>query len=370
MDDVVNLSKNLDELFEGRDGKLCVAVVRKEKLMPVAGRESVIFPPTFAGEQNEGEKPDYVIDTTPDGNVVLLDSVESQANRMEKLFLPPDGPYRDIVPQIKVEVEKGDGSSSFINLIEAPHRIADALVVFSDLKEDAGKALLEIEERNNYTGVAKISPFSLLFGAWDSRGVSTGRVKIPRSLTSTVRGYNAIRLRRGYAYTPAVRLYMGQDEMEEKLGKSDGLSEVGMNQVPGTVAQGGVIVKGDIVRESVLSFVALRNIRAGMDKDEETRGLRRYIASLGLLCLVSPLPAEYRSGCALIQERGGETFELVFSDGTRLPAILSLSEAQELSTRAAREFLGEKPLEKQYKFIWDLAREKIDEAIKKKTKKR
>jgi len=363
----VDLSKNLDELFEERDGKLCVAVVRKEKLMPVAGKGSVIFPPTFAGKENEDEKPDYVIDATPDGDVVLLDSVESQANRMEKLFLPPDGPYQDLVPQIKIEVEKGDGTSTLINLIEAPHRIADALVAFSDLKEDAAKALLEIEEKNNYTDLAKISPFSLIFGTWDSRGVSTGRVKIPRALTSTVRGYNAFRLRRGYAYTPAVRLYMGQDEMEDKLGTSEGLAEVGMNQVPGTVAQGGVIVKGDIVRESVLSFVALRNIRAGMDREEETRRLRRYITSLGLLCLISPLPAEYRSGCVLIPEQGGETFELVFSDGTRQPATLSLSEAQELCRRATQEFMGEKPPEKQYRFNWNAAKEK---ATMKKSKKR
>jgi CRISPR-associated protein Csb1 len=367
MPDVVDLSKNLDELFEEKDGKLCVAVVRKERLMPVAGKGSVIFPPTFAGEQNGSEKPDYVINKTPDGDVVLLDSVESQANRMEKLFLPPDGSYHDLVPQIKIEVEKLDGGSIFINLIEAPHRIADALVAFSDLKEEAAKALLEIEEKNDYTDLAKISPFSLIFGAWDSRGVSTKRVKIPRALTSTVRGYNAFKLSRGYAYTPAVRLYMGQDEMEEKLGTSEGLSEVGMNQVPGTVAQGGVIVKGDIVRESVLSFVALKNIRAGMDRGEETRRLRRYITSLGLLCLVSPLSAEYRSGCVLIPEQGGETFELVFSDGTRQPAILPLSEAKELCRRATLEFLGERPPEKQYRFNWNAARE---EATKKKSKKR
>lgn len=360
MPEIVDLSKELDGLFEEKDGKFCVAIVRKEKLVPAAGKESVIFPPTFAGEQKEGGKPDYVIDTMPDGDIVLLDTVESQANRMEKLFLPPDGPYKDLVPQIKIKASNKDRGIN-INLIEAPHRIADATVKFSTLKEKADMALRKVEEKNDYTDIAKISPFSLLFGTWDSRGVSTGRVKIPRALASTVRGYNAFRLKRGYAYTPALRLYMGQDEIEEALGKSDntGMAEAGLAQVPGTIAQGGVVVKGDIVRESVLSLVSLRNIRAGIDNDEGTRKVRRCIASLGLLCLVSPLPAEYRSGCALVPEPGGGTLELVFSDGSRQPAILSLEKARELARDTSLEFFGKSPSEEVYEFIWENAKKEV-----------
>ncbi|MDG6934381.1 MAG: type I-U CRISPR-associated protein Cas7 [Nitrososphaerota archaeon] len=353
-----DLGQSVDDLIEEGRERFCAAVVRKEKLMPIAGKGSVIFPPTFAGEQGEEVKPDYVIDSTPDGDIVLLDSVESQANRIEKLFMPPDGPYRNLVPQIEISVRNKDKDTT-INLIEAPHRIADALVRFSDLKERAGKALMQVEQKNDYTEIARISPFSLLFGTWDSRGISGGRVKIPRAFASTVRGYNTYRLHRGYAYTPAVRLYMGQDEVEEALEQTGnrGLSKVGMAQVPGTVAQGGVIVKGDIVRESILSFVSLRNIRA--TNEEDTKRLRRYIASLGLLCLVSPLPAEYRSGCALVPEPGGETFEVVFSDGSRQPASLSLDKARQLAEEASRTFLDQGLQKQTYRFSWEEAKKEV-----------
>jgi len=356
----IELSKGLDELFIEKDDKLCVALVRREKLVPVTGKGSVIYPPTYLVSEQQGEngESDYVIDTTPEGNVVLIDSVESQANRMEELFLP-DGPYSGLVPQITIKVKKKDGELS-INLIEAPHRIADALVRFSTLKEKAGKALLKVENENDYLEVARISPFSLLFGAWDSRGVSSGRVKIPRALTSTVRGYNVFRLRRGYAYTPALRIYMGQDEIEEALEKADnkGMSEEGMAQAAGTVKHGGVVVKGDIIRESVLSLVALRNLRAG-NNEELTKKLRRYIGSLGLLCLASPLPAEYRSGCVLVPEPGSVTFEAVFNDGSKLPVELTLEEAKQLCGNAASELFGGQPPKESYDFIWDDAKKAV-----------
>jgi len=355
----IELSKGLDELFTESEDKICVALVRKEKLVPVTRKGSVIFPPTYLVSEEQGEKgeSDYVIDTTPEGDVVLIDSVESQANRMEELFLP-EGPYANLVPQITINIEKKDGLN--INLIKAPHRIADALVRFSTLREKAGEALRKVENENDYLEVARISPFSLLFGAWDSRGVSSGRVKIPRALTSTVRGYNVFRLRRGYAYTPALRLYMGQDEIEEALEKADnkGMSEEGMAQAAGTVKQGGVVVKGDIIRESVLSFVALRNLRAG-NNAELTKKLRKYITSLGLLCLVSRLPAEYRSGCILVPEPGSETFEAVYNDGSKFPVKLTLEDAIQLCKDAKFELFGEQPPRETYSFSWGDAKKAV-----------
>src|SRR6516165_8157390 len=57
-----------------------VALHLKQKLLPVEGEGAVIFPPTYADIG-------YNIDTLSDGTkVCTIDSVGSQANRMEPIF--------------------------------------------------------------------------------------------------------------------------------------------------------------------------------------------------------------------------------------------------------------------------------------------
>ena len=60
-----------------------VALVRKQELLPVEGAGAVFFPPTYASD-----KQPYNVDVLSDGTkVVTVDSVGSQANRMEPIFL-------------------------------------------------------------------------------------------------------------------------------------------------------------------------------------------------------------------------------------------------------------------------------------------
>jgi CRISPR-associated protein Csb1 len=57
-----------------------VALHLKQRLVPVEGEGGVIFPPTYADIG-------YNIDTLSDGTrVALIDSVGSQANRIEPIF--------------------------------------------------------------------------------------------------------------------------------------------------------------------------------------------------------------------------------------------------------------------------------------------
>ena len=59
-----------------------VALHLKQKLVPVEGESGVIFPPTYADIG-------YNIDELSDGTkVATIDSVGSQANRMEPIFKP------------------------------------------------------------------------------------------------------------------------------------------------------------------------------------------------------------------------------------------------------------------------------------------
>src|SRR3954465_2428350 len=94
------------------------ALVIRDPLMPVEGRDGVLFPATFA--PGDGFDGGYNIDSFPDGkNVCLIDSVGSQANRMEPLF--SNGEYAQLVPQVVVKA-----GAKKVNLLEAGHRAGDA----------------------------------------------------------------------------------------------------------------------------------------------------------------------------------------------------------------------------------------------------
>ena len=87
------------------------ALVIREHLLPVEGEDGVIFPATFAG--GEGSQGGYNIDGELNGsNVCLIDSVGSQANRVEPLFA--NEKYSALVPQIVIKAGEKE-----VNLLEA-----------------------------------------------------------------------------------------------------------------------------------------------------------------------------------------------------------------------------------------------------------
>lgn len=331
-----------------------VALVRKERLRPVAGEGSIIFPPTFAGD---GEST-YVIDDLPGGKSVIIDTVGSQANRMEALFMPPTGPFQELVPQIEFSVPRGDGKAPItLNLLEAGHRAADALVRFSDLAPEVAKAFQAIEGERDYVPMAKLSPLSLIFGVWDSRGFSGSRTKVPRMLTSTVRAQDVTLVHRAAQFVPAVRRKMDKEEIEALAGvqQDTKLSEDGLAEAP-SYGIGGVVSRGPIMREAVLSLVALRNLR-GPD-EESTRRLRRYILSLGLVSMTAPLSPDYRSGCILVpyDSKAQAKLEVVSRDGTTSAQVL---EDVVKFARGASEAFGLPKGPSRKTFDWKIVKETV-----------
>src|SRR5437762_8546620 len=110
-----------------------VALHLKQKLLPVEGEGGVIFPPTYADIG-------YNVDELSDGTkVVTIDSVGSQANRMEPIF--KRAPYAALVPQIDIKY----GNEKVVSILEAGHRLGDALIRSTELQkpaQDAFKLLL------------------------------------------------------------------------------------------------------------------------------------------------------------------------------------------------------------------------------------
>ena len=308
------------------------ALVIREHLMPVEGHDAPVFPPTFAA--GDGFPGGYNIDPPPSKdepwqtpNVCLIDSVGSQANRIEPIFA--EEPYCTLIPQVVIKVGEKE-----VNLLEAGHRAGDALVRCSELQEELHVAFRAVLQ-GNAEPLAKIAPTSLVFGAWDSRDT---HAKLPRLASSTIRAFNVRKLSRSAQFVPAVE-YVAEGLLEEAKDKKakDAYAERGFIHVPASGTHGGVIATGGIRRDATLSLAALQLLKAG-DADR-TLALRRYVLGLSLVALTANTSAYLRQGCNLVQDPDKpREFHEVYRDGRREPATLSHEEAIAFASQAAKAF--------------------------------
>ncbi len=285
------------------------AIVVKQWLKPVG--DPIIFPPTYANpSQKKGDPPVYNIDwfgPNKEYSVCVIDSVPSQANRIEPAFATiADG---KLVPQIRVQATI-DGEEVFVNLLEAGHRAADAVVRFSPLADDLKKAIKQRDKGDSLV-LAKIAPTSLVFGMWDSR--DTG-VKVPRLINSIIRAYNVREHRRSAQYFPALDFEAAGVGKEEELKKA---STEGMAEVPATFAHGGIEALGGIARDASLNLCTLRDITTAAA--DQAIKLRRYLLGLALVAITyfDGKTLNLRQGCQLVAVPD-KPFErkLVNADGT------------------------------------------------------
>lgn len=304
------------------------ALVMREHLLPVEGPDGVVFPATFAASQDGSFKGNYNIDHfTESENICLIDSVGSQANRIEPLFIKER--YADLVP--KVVVKAGNKN---VNLLEAGHRAGDAIVRCSALQEELRAAFIAVQNGNSEP-LAKIAPTSLIFGAWDSRDT---QAKIPRLIASTVRAFNVRELTRSAQYIPAAE-YVGDGLLDEAADKktSDAYAERGFVHVPASGTPGGVIAMGGIRRDASLHLVALRLLFA--TSETRTVALRRYIFGLALTAFTYPPAGYLRQGCNLVLDPDKpREFVEVYGNGRRVPANVTHDEAVEYARVTIGEF--------------------------------
>jgi len=313
------------------------ALVLREQLMPVEGRDGVFFPPTYASGQGDSKFPGgYNIDGPfngqPDGeNICLVDSVGSQANRVEPEFAKEM--YRGLVPQITIKA--GDRE---VNLLEAGHRAGDAVIRCTELGKEVNAAFKSV--LNGDAGpLAKIAPTSLVFGAWDSRDT---QAKLPRVVSSTIRAFNVKKLTRSAQFVPAVD-YVAEGVLEEPTDKAtkDAYSQMGFTHVPSTGSHGGIIATGGIRREATLNLAALRLIKAGKD---DPAALRRYILGLALVAFTHPsaFVGYLRQGCTLVLDPeakpSARDCSIVHCDGRREPQSIAQQDAMAFAGAAAAKF--------------------------------
>jgi CRISPR-associated protein Csb1 len=199
-----------DTIKTWTDPKGPVALVLRERLAPVEGDDGVFFPPTYADVG-------YNVDSLSDGTkVATVDSVGSQANRIEPIF-GSDADLRSLIPQTAIEFEGGRS----VSVLEAGHRLGDAIVRSSTLKEEAQAAFHSFLLTGDATAIAKLAPTSLVFGVWDSRDT---QAKLPRIVQSVIRAWDVDVLTRSAQYVPegglGVRGVRGVEEQQRGIERA------------------------------------------------------------------------------------------------------------------------------------------------------
>lgn len=236
------------------------ALRSRVKLQPAGGEGDKVFPPTYSGAVYATEKrrlPDF------DGPVdcVLLDSVQSQANRIEEALQDAVDEGRLQIPVIEVDFsdipviepgQKGEGLYEPIGRVtslEAPHRVADAILRDSELdgipfRETPSGKKISFANLRNATPLFEICPTALLLGLWDSTGPKGGLgTKFQRALVSEIIGVDAKRGTKTSSRIDPLAIgadagpvYRHKNELDWTYDPSEAFPEVNKGKATGKVA--------------------------------------------------------------------------------------------------------------------------------------
>ncbi len=376
--------ESLDEFVGGG----AAAFRSRVALQPAGGPGTKVFPPTYAGGVYATEKRRVAGREEP-VECVLLDSVQSQANRMEEALQMAVDDGRLRLPLIEVDFDDyfpGEDKEESLRLLDpvgkvsslqAPHRIADAILRDSLCngtefrKSEIGRDIDRVSLRNA-TPLFELCPTALLFGMWDSTGPKGGLgAKFERAIVSEIVGIDAvygvktssridplgIQLNAGPVYLAADGGW-SLDESEArkdkgkpvKAGKDGRPSEVNHGNIAPSIEEkaGGVTIS-HAEQTIVISLPALRRLRfppkgeswqSSPDQHERDKAARAVLAALGLCAavLADESGLDLRSRCLLYPEEP-LTWEVLDRGGTESFA-LSGDEAIELFHKAVEKATG------------------------------
>lgn len=343
-------------------GGLPAAIRLRFQLQPAGGPGTKVMPPTYSG----GESPIYIEETRViDGEskfCISLDSVASQANRLEEVLLAEIVAGQVSVPTIWVnQSEFGVNSAMQFSHRSFDAWIEDALldgVRFGDT--DRFKALAA-SKRSDLSALMAESPTSILLGAWASRVKNPqGSARLPRILSSEMIAVGAQPGARAasridmHHISKAIPVYRAEDgrftidpdhAVKEKgkpvpyaaAGEKGNPSALGYGNVTPGLARHGGITMDHALQIATISLPALRECRFAPRDDrtaEQDLAGRVMLTALGLRMLSAQVERGFdlRSGCLLAPESEPE-FELIDHLGAtvdRWPA-LSISSAELLA---------------------------------------
>lgn len=326
-------------------------------LLPAGGDGDKVAPPTHEGGKYAEEK--RFLDGRADVPTVLLDSVQSQANRLEEVLLNRVRTGELRLPLLQMNIPNREQLTS----LSVPHRVHDA--IFRDSKLDGarfrdsaiGKEMAAARPWNA-TAMYRVCPTALLFGTWDSQSnAGVNAAKFARALVSEIVAIDAvvgqrtssridplgIKAAAGKVYVHKTEQWTlnenqaEQDKGKPKLyGKKGSPAEINHGNIPPGIKDGGVTMR-EARQVAVLSFVQLRKLRFplnGQTRGEVDAAGRAVLAALGLYALTLQQEEGYqlRSRCHLIPAQPPQ-FEW-------LRTVATDAECATISTAAARGALA------------------------------
>jgi len=345
------------------------AVRRTRRLQPIEGQGTKLFPPTYPGTRRD-DPPRHIFEYRRIGGgdvlCVLIDSVQSQANRLEEALREVRG-SGVAFPAISVDFSETEvGDIGRITTLDAPHRVFDAIIRDSELAgvrfrdTEPGKRLLNSKATHG-RAVYELSPTALVFGAWNSTGEGGGLgAKFPRAVVSEIVGIGVAQepgtgsegkrpsgRRPGSRIDPlgiraGVRVYKlegGEWSLDKpkKGGKEVKPSEINHSNIAPTIHELGVSVDRAL-HTFVLSAAALRRLRFSDGDTTADEVARTALAALALVAVTAQDRAGYflRSRCDLVPEPDSSAaFEIVRTDGNTDAVDVDFEAAAKLLKQAA-----------------------------------
>ena len=359
----------LAQALEGRDAALRLTVT----LQPAGGEGDKVFPPTYEGGRYAVERRRIGAEEV---ETVLLDSVASQANRMEQALRDAWESERLELPNLTVDFAPHPHIGT-LTALDVPHRVADAILRDSLLGDklfrdsEAGRSFT-LARPGSARALFEICPTALLFGVWDSTGPAGGLgAKFARALVSEIVGLDAVAGKKVSSRLDPLQITSGaaviyehptegwtldptqakkDDKKKEPLkkGKEGKPSEINHGNVTPTIEDTGGYTVREARQLAVLSLAGLRRLRfpsgetaragsaAGLspERQGQDRAARLVLATLGLVAMRLQLEQGFdlRSRCQLVPACP-PVFELISSAGEP-PEAFSVSVEQALSLYA------------------------------------
>ena len=362
-----------------------VAIRGTATLEPAGGPGDKVFPPTHSVPKGETR---YAFEKRRidgrDVECVLIDSVQSQANRMEEALEVLWSNRQIRLPVVSVDFSGVAPDVGVVTSLTAPHRVADALL--RDSLDNSGMLFRLTEIGRSFTDATaknagalfKVCPTGLVFGLWDSTGPKGGLgSKFSRTLVSEIVGMGAVagsktasRIDPASIITSAGPVFVAKEpgtdgkptwtlsvmdakplkvdkppkddkdiDAVEKWGKKEKAGKptsINHSNIPPTIdsTAGGVTI--DYASHTVvLSLAALRKLSFG-DGDIEARTV---LAALAVLAVIAAENRghDLRSRCLLIPKKDAALkLEAVCRNGTTQPLSIDLEGAIDLFNAAVK----------------------------------
>ena len=301
---------------------------------PSGGPGDKVFPPTYEGGKYATE--DRIDpDTRAIRQCVLLDSVQSQANRMELALLESHRAGKVALPLLVTRFDQQELLKKFtVTSLEAPHRVADALFRDSLLdgtifRKSYKGAILDTADVRSATGLFGLCPTGLVFGLWDSTGPRGGLgAKFQRAVVSEIVGYDAVVGTKTVSRIDPAEIMLGAGPLYERKSESDDSPRWTLSEKPGskklkktgrpseavhgnvtpTISEGGFTLS-KARQTTTVSLAVLRRLRfpldgaADSDRDVDLAA-RTALAALGLAAgTLARSDVDLRSRCHLFAEQ-------------------------------------------------------------------